>query len=145
MSCRPSENVDRTEYFARTFQVLQLCGNRDYGPLAGPGIQSACLDRPSTYGCSKDCFFPVSQVGNLPSFAPLERELFALLQFGLPATWTRAKERGATLEDIARWWSSKPAKLANLRRKVSKHDGKYAGFSGTCDHVRLSFIHNRFV
>lgn len=42
------------------------------------------------------------------------------VQLGLPATWSIAKEAGATLEDIARWWSEKPAELANLKRKVSR-------------------------
>eukprot|EP00243_Klebsormidium_subtile_P006814 TRINITY_DN294_c0_g1_i1.p1 TRINITY_DN294_c0_g1~~TRINITY_DN294_c0_g1_i1.p1 ORF type:complete len:513 (-),score=119.26 TRINITY_DN294_c0_g1_i1:1474-3012(-) len=52
----------------------------------------------------------------------------ASTQFGLPATWTRAKERGATLEDIARWWSTKPAELAHLNNKGSIEAGKDADF-----------------
>jgi len=36
------------------------------------------------------------------------------LQLGLAAVWTEARKRGATLEDIARWMSAAPARLAGL-------------------------------
>jgi allantoinase len=38
----------------------------------------------------------------------------ASLQLGLPAVWTEAKRRGATLVDLARWTSQKPAIFAGL-------------------------------
>ncbi|GAQ84808.1 Dihydroorotase and related enzymes [Klebsormidium nitens] len=47
---------------------------------------------------------------------------------GLPVTWTRAKAVDATLEDVARWWSAAPAKLAGLKRKGSIEAGKDADF-----------------
>ncbi len=39
------------------------------------------------------------------------------VQFGLPAIWTEAERRGFDLNDIARWMSSEPAKLAGLDTK----------------------------
>jgi allantoinase len=36
------------------------------------------------------------------------------LQFRLPVVWTEARRRGHTLEDLARWLSSEPARLAGL-------------------------------
>jgi allantoinase len=38
----------------------------------------------------------------------------ASLQLGLPAIWTEASRRGATLTDLARWMSSAPARFAGL-------------------------------
>ncbi len=39
------------------------------------------------------------------------------LQLSLPATWTGARARGASLVDVARWMSERPAALAGLARK----------------------------
>ncbi len=36
------------------------------------------------------------------------------LQFGLPAIWTSASRRGATIADLVRWLSAKPAEFLNL-------------------------------
>ncbi len=36
------------------------------------------------------------------------------LQFALPVLWTAAKKRGCTVEDMAKWLSENPAKLAGL-------------------------------
>jgi len=41
----------------------------------------------------------------------------ASLQFGFPAVWTEARERGFTLDDIARWMASAPARLAGLSNR----------------------------
>ena len=41
----------------------------------------------------------------------------ASLQFGFPAVWTEARERGFTLDDIARWMASAPARLAGLSKR----------------------------
>jgi allantoinase len=38
----------------------------------------------------------------------------ASLQLGLPALWTHARERGATLQELARWTSTNPANFAGL-------------------------------
>ncbi|KAL3683365.1 hypothetical protein R1sor_001387 [Riccia sorocarpa] len=48
------------------------------------------------------------------------------LQFSLPVTWTAGKSHRVTLAQMARWWSSNPAKLANLDRKGSIQFGKDA-------------------
>ncbi|KAL2612262.1 hypothetical protein R1flu_023954 [Riccia fluitans] len=48
------------------------------------------------------------------------------LQFMLPVTWTTGRSHHVTVEQIARWWSSSPAKLANLDRKGSIQFGKDA-------------------
>ena len=39
------------------------------------------------------------------------------LQFVLPAVWTQAKERGATIADVARWLSTRPADFLGLSGK----------------------------
>jgi allantoinase len=39
------------------------------------------------------------------------------LQFVLPVTWTYGLNYGATLEQLASWWSERPAKLAGLKSK----------------------------
>jgi allantoinase len=44
----------------------------------------------------------------------------ASLQLGLPAIWTEACQRGATLVDLARWMSSGPARLAGLSRQKGR-------------------------
>jgi allantoinase len=38
----------------------------------------------------------------------------ASLQLGLPAVWTEARKRGATLADLAQWTSQRPAIFAGL-------------------------------
>ncbi|KAI8523088.1 hypothetical protein RHMOL_Rhmol13G0047200 [Rhododendron molle] len=40
------------------------------------------------------------------------------LQFVLPVTWTYGRKYGITLEQLASWWSEKPAKLVGLDLKV---------------------------
>ncbi|KAH7438834.1 hypothetical protein KP509_04G032900 [Ceratopteris richardii] len=50
------------------------------------------------------------------------------LQLVLPITWTHAKENGVPLEVISKWWSSMPAKFANLQNKGSIEVGKDADF-----------------
>ncbi len=42
------------------------------------------------------------------------------LQLGLPALWTEARQRGASLEQLCRWVSSAPAAFAGLSRKKGK-------------------------
>ncbi|KGN64669.1 allantoinase [Cucumis sativus] len=48
------------------------------------------------------------------------------LQFDLSATWSHAKKRGVTMEQIALWWSERPAKLAGLELKGAIAIGKHA-------------------
>jgi allantoinase len=52
------------------------------------------------------------------------------LQLGLPAVWSEASERGHTLDDIARWMSREPARLAGLQdRKGAIAPGHDADFA----------------
>jgi len=44
----------------------------------------------------------------------------ASLGLGLPAVWTEAKHRGATLDDMARWMSAGPADFAGLGRQKGR-------------------------
>jgi allantoinase len=39
----------------------------------------------------------------------------ASLQLGLPAVWSEARRRGATLSTLARWMSERPAEFAGFR------------------------------
>ncbi|XP_057538408.1 allantoinase isoform X2 [Amaranthus tricolor] len=48
------------------------------------------------------------------------------LQYVLPATWTAGRKYGVTLEQIASWWSKKPAELAGQHLKGSIAVGNYA-------------------
>jgi allantoinase len=48
------------------------------------------------------------------------------LQVTLAATWTGARARGFTLNDLARWMSERPARLAGLSKKGSIARGKHA-------------------
>lgn len=41
----------------------------------------------------------------------------ASLQLALPAVWTGARERGFSIEDLTRWMSRNPARLAGLEKK----------------------------
>lgn len=41
----------------------------------------------------------------------------ASLQLSLPIVWTAARQAGAPIEDVARWVSSAPARLAGLDKK----------------------------
>jgi allantoinase len=50
------------------------------------------------------------------------------LQLGLSATWSAGRERGATLEQMARWWSERPAALTGLDAKGAIAVGKDADF-----------------
>jgi allantoinase len=51
------------------------------------------------------------------------------VQFVLPVTWTNAKARGFTIEDVARWCCSSTARLAALEHKGSLEIGKDADFT----------------
>ncbi|HET6634566.1 MAG TPA: allantoinase AllB [Streptomyces sp.] len=51
------------------------------------------------------------------------------LQLGLPAVWTAARERGHTLQDVVRWMSAGPARLAGLSRKGAIAPGRDADFA----------------
>lgn len=51
------------------------------------------------------------------------------LQLGLPAIWTAARERGHTLEDVVRWMSAGPARLAGLTGKGAIAPGRDADFA----------------
>ena len=49
------------------------------------------------------------------------------LQFTLPATWTEGREHGASLQNLSKWLSEEPAKLAGIwKRKGSIEAGKDA-------------------
>ncbi|MFH8982362.1 allantoinase AllB [Streptomyces varsoviensis] len=48
------------------------------------------------------------------------------LQLGLPAVWTAARRRGHTLDDVARWMSTAPARLAGLAGKGAIEAGRDA-------------------
>ena len=52
----------------------------------------------------------------------------ASLQLSLPATWTAARARGATLEQMAAWWSARPAELVGLAQKGAIEVGRDADF-----------------
>ena len=41
----------------------------------------------------------------------------ASIQVGLPAVWTRARERGFALTDVVKWMAGRPAELVGLERK----------------------------
>nr|WP_240968828.1 allantoinase AllB [Streptomyces sp. HNM0575] len=52
------------------------------------------------------------------------------LQLGLPAVWSEARGRGHTLDDVARWMSAAPARLAGLDgRKGAVAPGHDADFA----------------
>ncbi|HEY0159845.1 MAG TPA: allantoinase AllB [Thermoanaerobaculia bacterium] len=56
----------------------------------------------------------------------------ASLQFVLPIVWTGARPQGFNIEDIVRWCSAAPARLARLERKgaiVPGHDADLAVWS----------------
>ncbi|PSS04780.1 Allantoinase [Actinidia chinensis var. chinensis] len=48
------------------------------------------------------------------------------LQFVLPVTWSYGRKYGISLEQLASWWSEKPAKLAGLDLKGAIEIGNYA-------------------
>ncbi|MFC8593987.1 allantoinase AllB [Streptomyces atroolivaceus] len=71
-----------------------------------------------------------------PSTADLKTPDFATawggissLQLGLPAIWTEARRRGHGLEDVARWMSAAPARLAGLDSKGAIEAGRDADFA----------------
>ncbi|MEU3079138.1 allantoinase AllB [Streptomyces albidoflavus] len=71
-----------------------------------------------------------------PSTADLKTGDFATawggissLQLGLPAIWTEARRRGHTLDDVVRWMSEAPARLAGLTAKGAIAPGKDADFT----------------
>ena len=39
------------------------------------------------------------------------------LQFGLPVTWTAVRDAGGSVDNLATWWSSRPAQLVGLSQK----------------------------
>ncbi|MEU8528990.1 allantoinase AllB [Streptomyces sp. NPDC048629] len=51
------------------------------------------------------------------------------LQLGLPAIWTEARRRGHGLDDVVRWMSAAPARLAGLARKGAIEAGRDADFA----------------
>ncbi|MDJ1132847.1 allantoinase AllB [Streptomyces iconiensis] len=51
------------------------------------------------------------------------------LQLGLPAIWTEARRRGHGLEDVARWMSRAPARLAGMTGKGAIAPGCEADFA----------------
>ncbi|MDX3072184.1 allantoinase AllB [Streptomyces sp. NPDC088354] len=51
------------------------------------------------------------------------------LQLGLPAIWTEARRRGASLTDVVRWMAQGPARLAGLRTKGAIAPGYDADFA----------------
>lgn len=66
------------------------------------------------------------------------------LQLGLPVVWTEARRRGHSLEDVSRWMSAGPARLAGLDTKGAIEAGRDADFAVlapeetfTVDPVRL--------
>ncbi|KAK0578188.1 hypothetical protein LWI29_006498 [Acer saccharum] len=48
------------------------------------------------------------------------------LQFVLPVTWTYGQKHGVTLEQVASWWSERPAKFAGLDSKGAIAIGNHA-------------------
>ncbi|MGF3140280.1 MULTISPECIES: allantoinase AllB [Streptomyces] len=71
-----------------------------------------------------------------PSTAELKTGDFATawggissLQLGLPAVWTEARRRGHTLDDVVRWMSEAPARVAGLTAKGAIAPGKDADFT----------------
>ncbi|CAA6673379.1 unnamed protein product [Spirodela intermedia] len=48
------------------------------------------------------------------------------LQFDLPVTWSYGKSFGVTLNQLATWWSERPAKLAGQELKGAISGGKHA-------------------
>jgi len=50
----------------------------------------------------------------------------ASVQLGLRAVWTEARRRGFGLEDVCRWMSEGPARIAGLERKGAIAEGKDA-------------------
>jgi allantoinase len=50
------------------------------------------------------------------------------LQLGLPAIWTEARRRGHGLQDVVRWMSAGPARLAGLGAKGAIEAGRDADF-----------------
>ncbi|KAK1556528.1 hypothetical protein Q3G72_006802 [Acer saccharum] len=48
------------------------------------------------------------------------------LQFVLPVTWTYGQKHGVTLEQVAYWWSERPAKFAGLDSKGAIAIGNHA-------------------
>ncbi|MFF3560708.1 allantoinase AllB [Streptomyces sp. NPDC002574] len=51
------------------------------------------------------------------------------LQLGLPAIWTEARRRGASLTDVVRWMAQGPARLAGLSTKGAIAPGYDADFA----------------
>ncbi|XVE51319.1 hypothetical protein DITRI_Ditri02bG0030500 [Diplodiscus trichospermus] len=48
------------------------------------------------------------------------------IQFVLPVTWSYGRNLGVTLEQLALWWSERPAKLAGQHKKGAIAIGKHA-------------------
>ena len=71
----------------------------------------------------------------------------ASLQLGLPVVWSEARERGATVVDMARWMSEGPAKLAGLSQKGAVEVGRDADFVVWCPEesflVRKEELHHK--
>ena len=58
------------------------------------------------------------------------------LQYSLPATWTAASELGASIEDMAEWWSYAPAAIVGLADRGAIEVGKKADFVVWDDRAR---------
>lgn len=76
------------------------------------------------YFCS--CF-PLSHIG----FENSQAFSLEYLQFVLPVTWSFGRKYGITLEQLALWWSERPAKFAGQELKVKQ-------ISSICLPIRLT-------
>ncbi|MEU9981050.1 allantoinase AllB [Streptomyces sp. NPDC050856] len=82
-----------------------------------------------TIDCVVSDHSPCTSDLKVPDFADAWGGISSL-QLGLPAIWTEARRRGRTLEDVARWMSTAPARLAGLDdRKGAIEPGRDADFA----------------
>jgi allantoinase len=77
--------------------------------------------RPSARGSSNGGLGPLAlpSLHEAPRRRPLRRGLgrISSLELALPVTWTEAKSRGRSLEDLVEWMCRAPARLAGLDRR----------------------------
>lgn len=73
--------------------------------------------------CCNHAHFEQNQNANSLCF--LSNHVFLTLyihfQFVLPVTWSYGKKHGITLNQLASWWSEKPAMLAGQKNKVTNN------------------------